>query len=1099
MREAEDATRRARLSYANSGLVEIKAGKGFSLAVKEHAISVTEEVLAVNEENIAHIETLKIQEVFNEKEKVKVEATEVHNVAATELKTAKETKVICEKEVVTAQEDLAGSKQEEIKKMSQLRTARDNVEQSQREKLRCQKEVADLEEQLRLARLALKDSEETLVAAMTEETVKDAEHKAAEEKVVEKEQILVAKNTALSGARKIVNQKAEVEQFKAKELAVATQEVVVTQKEVSKKEQVEAVKHRRAEDSKGRTSQRVNNETAAELRWDDAKLTTWRDERWVKVREAEEKATKAWQKAGFEREKAEVEHVKAAEWEDKASQAKLLAEFERTRPDNFEKIASSQSDYDTKSTKAKEFRTKQHEYHDEANRYADIARGFQKVAQEEREKVEASINNEQARLVAQTAARAAAAERATKEAREREKAARMRIAKEEQQLRQTREQAEAVATAAERAAKAVEAKKEERIKALHSVFAEWDKDGTHTLDVMEFFEMTKFVDPTTTMANATKMFFAMDATGSGMLEENEFINFLNNTMSGYSDREFEDSVSKMLIHGKVKHKRLTSRRERIRELFAKWDINRDRQIQFEEFCLVIDVWNKHKGDSSLGKEELRIKFGNAAVTHGVALTEEEFILFLKVWMSETDDAAFDKAMAELSEATEVARLGVAEEMPPEGKGDFDAAEEARRVQAIAGLYDKFDVNHDKNIDMEEFMQLGRIFEGNDFTPEVAQEVYATMDQNADGKVSADEFLKFVAQKTKNLTPPMFDDVMAQMLGRLAEQKKEEEEKKLAAAAAAAAAAASDHGDGMSVVDSMVANIKSLAGAPLTYRSINEELRATKYDDFINWFMNKSSKTKGYNESSLVDDAALLVAVTSYLGLSRGADTKRDEEASLKKKSPSKAGGSPAKAESSDAEKEKKSERAKKVRKVLTAFGEGWEGTVSEEEFHVFGKALEGEMWSSSRGSDIFNLIDKDKMGFIAESDFVAYVRDGKQFLSLDEDAFDGIAARLEAAIKSFVEENAAAKAAAAAVSAEEAAKELAARDEEFKKAGANYVDYENEAGPSEDALQAEVDAANESLAAKKQAVAALDSMSEEEIVAQSLGMTVEEYKEQFGV
>ena len=47
MKEAEDATRRARLESARATLLEDDAGKGYEFSVKAHAIAVTGEVVAV--------------------------------------------------------------------------------------------------------------------------------------------------------------------------------------------------------------------------------------------------------------------------------------------------------------------------------------------------------------------------------------------------------------------------------------------------------------------------------------------------------------------------------------------------------------------------------------------------------------------------------------------------------------------------------------------------------------------------------------------------------------------------------------------------------------------------------------------------------------------------------------------------------------------------------------------------------------------------------------------------------------------------------------------------------------------------------------------
>merc|ERR1712196_41357 len=69
------------------------------------------------------------------------------------------------------------------------------------------------------------------------------------------------------------------------------------------------------------------------------------------------------------------------------------------------------------------------------------------------------------------------------------------------------------------------------------------------------------------------------------------------------------------------------------------------------------------------------------------------------------------------------------------------------------------------------------------------------------------------------------------------------------------------------------------------------------------------------------------------------------------------------------------------------------------QFMVLGRALEGELWSDARGKELWKKIDTLSMGFISESDFIAFVRDGKQFLELEPAQFDSLCTRLLEAVK----------------------------------------------------------------------------------------------------
>ena len=140
-----------------------------------------------------------------------------------------------------------------------------------------------------------------------------------------------AKQVALSAAKKEVSEKGEEEATCDRTVQAAKQELNMLQREASQCQQREEVKHKRADDSRLRCTKKAEWETTCELAFDDMKLLVWRTVCWIKGREAEEEAARAWQKAGYTREKAEKEHINASSWEDKARQATLLAEFQGHR------------------------------------------------------------------------------------------------------------------------------------------------------------------------------------------------------------------------------------------------------------------------------------------------------------------------------------------------------------------------------------------------------------------------------------------------------------------------------------------------------------------------------------------------------------------------------------------------------------------------------------------------------------------------------------------------------------------------------------------------------------------------------------------------
>jgi len=199
--------------------------------------------------------------------------------------------------------------------------------------------------------------------------------------------------------------------------------------------------------------------------------------------------------------------------------------------------------------------------------------------------------------------------------------------------------------------------------------------------------------------------------------------------------------------------------------------------------------------------------------------------------------------------------------------------------------------------------------------------------------------------------------------------------------------------------------------------------------------------------------------------------------------------------------ERKSERTKALRKAFQAFGPGWAGSVSIKEFQVLGKALEGELFTEQRGMELFNTIDKDKMGFISELDFVAFVRDGKQFLSLDAEQFEALAGRLGAAIKTVVKDAEIEAEKQKNFSAEEAAAKQSTQEAhiaEQREAGAKYVNYDENSAQLEAEAEAEAKLASQKLQAAQEARAALDDKSEEQIIADDMGMSLAEYRIMMG-
>ena len=562
VKEAEDATRRARLESARATLLEDDAGKGYEFSVKAHAIAVTGEVVAVDEDAKAHIATLAAKDASEIKQQLRTEADVKHEAAVTELKVAREVKSSCENEVGVAQDGVAMAKQEENTKMSALTRAREAVETKETAQRRAAKLVSDLEEQLRLARLALAEADEEVISAKTLVSVKTSEHELAEQKVIARNVVLSEKENALAVAKQVANDKHVVERTKAQDAEVAKNEHLSAERTVVMKEQEEEVKHKRHLMAKKECVIKAEAETTCELQYDDAKLRTWRSVCWVKVREAEEEATKAWQRAGKSREQAEQEHITASGWEDKASQAALLAEFEGTRFNNEETTQQCEKEAASVKEKAQELRAHQKTMNSEAIHHADIARGFQATALRERQLVEASERDEDARLAAQVAARKAAADRANSEAREREKIAKLQMEKEEERLREARRLAEEEANAtrlkkAEEAARLAaqkDAKYKDRAAQLATVFTQWDKDQTCSIDVLEFYELTKFTNPEQNLEDATKMFMAMDGDHSGAVDQGEFTKYLMDTMKECSDRNFESAVGKMLIYNKKKEK-----------------------------------------------------------------------------------------------------------------------------------------------------------------------------------------------------------------------------------------------------------------------------------------------------------------------------------------------------------------------------------------------------------------------------------------------------------------------------------------------------------------------------------------------------------------
>jgi len=1126
VKEAEDATRRARLQRAKAALIESKAESTNKVCTKDHAVASTSVVLSEHEVQKAQAETVTAKSEAQEKKQAKEEAEARHHAAIEEYNRTHKIETACDEEVIAAERKCSAAKSTEIKASRAVKTAEETA--TAKENLRSSRAriVRDLEEQLRLAKIALAEADEMVTEAQQGVKVKHSEHSVTVGEVTAADENLAQKRAALGAAKKVANEKEREEQDKGREFAQKRIPWENSHKIILKKEQTQEQKEADSVRMKKLREKKAEQESVSELAVEDAKLRLWRAQCWVIVREAEEAAARAWQRAAIARKACSNEHTAAAGYEEKAERQKLLAEFESTKANNETVSNAAKASFDKVFALATDARKKERDLDKEAEHYAEIARGFQRTAQIEREKVEASERDEAGRAAAARESKKAALERANAESAHRAEAARYARLKEEEKMRKEQEALREKARllkaqeikdwrakiardgkkAAQEAAKS-RSKRAQRVHHLQHVFKKWDADRNRKIDYKEFYALGQAVYPEDwSLEAAKKIFDGMDRDKSGDVDETEFILFMLEHAKGFSDRQYEQFIGKLMNQ-----------------------------------C-------KKKAEAAKG-------------------------------------------------------------MSPE--------EAARRKAAIDGLYKMFDTNGDGVVGFDEFLSLAKLFEGKNFTLDIAKRVYDKMDKDKDGGIDGNEFESFVFKKTTKLNPEQFDKLMKQMNTVATAQPRVKPTTTVAAVTSVTkpkaqvpkAAGAKETAvkvkvgtpqtdDSITLADVtefIVEDIKS-SNPTMTNKGLQDALKGGKFDDYINWYGTKASKMPDYKPGNTVTEADVKISVAKYLVLGRGAEIKEATEATLQKKrgiSKSQSTVSSKESESTTAnaeekkkpdtamandkvraeeqkrlqktkqeeekkkeeektkeeekkteeEKEqkrsvalekKKTDRTKKIKEVLEVFGPDWTGTVSKAEFQQLGKALEGPMWSESRGKEMFAKVDKDKLGFITNSDFMAFIIDGKQFLSLGPSEFDELATRLKKAILRVVDEAKKKKGEADKLAkekqkkAEQDAMIAAEKDGQGKKSetqkssssvepkdransktalagvpgGTKFEgsgDQKMDSADLEKKLADDMAATDAKLKEKSAAKAKLAVMSDEEIAAESMGMSLKEYRQMMGL
>jgi len=1023
VREAEDATRRARLNAAKAALMETRAENSYKFSCKAHSVSITDEVIAQHQEDKSHKDTTLARSDVTEKVQIKDKADKVHHDAHAAFQQAHAVEVQCNEEVVSAEQELSSAKTIESKAMRAVREAHETVITKQTYRDGRAKVVADLEEQLRLARIALSAADEGCVVANQSLREKESTRDSATAVVTRADSILGNKRDSYISAKTTADERHQVEDETGRQARAAKPPVDGANKVLHRKIEIEHEMEAAYKKAQELRQKKAEEEAESQAAVEAAKLKVWRAACWIRVREAEEAAARAWQRAGLSRHDASQEHVKAADFEEKSRRLVLLAEFEGTRNDNDDEHQNARLKASKISSQADQARDNERRLDQEAHHYADIARGFQRQAEIEREKVLGSEKDEVSRRAASAEALKDAARRAAEEARQREEA--QRIAREKERERQLKEQARLAEI--ERINKEAELKKKEaelkierenmmraakkaameaarlqairakRVQQLQTVFKKWDDDRDRKIDVLEFYELCKCMYPAKwDMSAATRAFMSMDTNKSGDVDETEFILFMLNYSKKLTEPQYQKLIQKLINTCTLKEQAAKDKAKADKAAADKAE--REAMAAADKAGREALALKKKAEEEKLRAEEEKRQAEEAQkkAAEDVRKAEKKAAEDARKAEKKAAEDARKKAEAD----AKAAALAEAKKKSLHG---LDPAEAARREEHICALYENFDVNHDQSIGFEEFKDLAKVFEGSAFTYEIAHKVYNKMDKDNDGVVSADEFMNFVMRKTAKLGPGAFDHILEQML-EVAHPHHDEEHPENPAQQNDEDNSDEDHA-GTKLEDAMVANIKALLKVtPYTFSLMSSTLTGSRYDDFVNWFMTKSKKQDGYKANNRVNDSDLLTAVTGYLGLNRGKEIREAEEAILAKKGSAK----PQKAQVNDSLfsgglSKKTADREEEIIKAMDV-GSDWRGTLNRSEFNELGVALEGDGFFKIQ---CFEQIDKNNADVIQAADFVAFCqglrksfgweRRSKNFLAFSDDEFTTAIDRVHAA------------------------------------------------------------------------------------------------------
>eukprot|EP00658_Telonema_sp_P-2_P057715 TRINITY_DN4612_c0_g1_i1.p1 TRINITY_DN4612_c0_g1~~TRINITY_DN4612_c0_g1_i1.p1 ORF type:complete len:1744 (+),score=612.88 TRINITY_DN4612_c0_g1_i1:27-5258(+) len=893
--EAEDAVRRARQEQSIA-----QQGEGVSSRKRRATADDTRQAQSTEDGASKTYALASAERQDSEAEHrtalaAKAYAEEQLNLAVTNVKDAKDAQSLCATSENEASDKSSKAEEQLSAAERAALAATENHEKMNRAEARCLDEVTELERLLALAREKLAQATSDTAHAANEATTKKAIVEAAKLHRSKAADSLEVARGLLREAKIVTanrqEEEAAVEVSVRKEMKSYSEAIAAYEaKQRAEKDAAEALERAR----NGRLAA-METEAEAQATLEDAKLLVLTKGSWLQVRLKEELAANGWWDAHKGRVAAETAHVSASKLEDTARQAQLRSDWagnvksistfgidsERTH-DLSDKAQSKLDESVTSRATAVELDR-------EAKRLAAIAASLTQEAENAKalcSAADAAKSESKAALLAQLELE-----------REKERLAKLRAQElADAQAEDKRRQEEREAMALKKAEMAAKAAAESQAKREADKLAQQqaDKLAQQQADKLAQQQADKLAQQQADKLAQQQADKLAQQQADKLAQQQADSKAAQERQRAAQKAEADAQQAQQAQHEKLKRQqdakaaalvaaasksKESGRVQQMQHVFKMFDQDRNRKVDKDEFFRVVRIF---EGDYFTDKMA-QFVFTKIDVNKNGFIDETEFIEFIRDKTRTISDAKFNRMISDMTQAAKAVQNEKAEAKKAQKQAQEELAnmwtKQADRTREIQAAFKAMDADRDRTVNVSEFFEVGKLVHGaanSSWTMEKCQKIFDRIDTDNDGSIDESEFTVFLKDITKSKSDQQFNAMIAsyKMMGERASSSSKP--------SSPAPAAVVDN-DLAGLLVQQILDAINLQGLDSTADSIKRSAgRAGLWDDFGDWYSQKLKKSENGNQYAKLSEQDITEKAVQYLGLSRAEPCIEELRKMLKK-------------------------------------------------------------------------------------------------------------------------------------------------------------------------------------------------------------------------